>query len=375
MDRVSNAVTYRVYGCESNRDTAYEVHLNDYEKRAVSANLWESTMQPIYNIVSMCGVILIIYFGAKNVMGTGWISWDIAAFTTFLSCFTKMVLKSSKAAKLFNAVQKAQVSWNRIKPLMKAYVEPDTTSDMDFSQHTELAVSQMSLRWPDGPQILRDISFSAHPGQIIGITGSVACGKSTLGKVFIGEVPYEGSIRMGGRELSSLSEYERSRLITYMGHQPELMSDSIEENIRLGKQQDIIPYLRIVCLDEEVKQMPKGAATLVGNGGIRLSGGQQARTALARTLFNAQNILVLDDPFSAVDRYTEQSIVENLRALSEDKIILLFSHRLYLFPTFDKVLFLDNGIGIFSSHDELMRSNSAYAELYRAQAGGKPHEN
>ena len=117
--------------------------------------------------------------------------------------------------------------------------------------------------------------------------------------------------------------------------------------------------------------MPGGAATPVGNGGIRLSGGQQARTALARTLFNAQSILILDDPFSAVDRCTEQSIVENLRALSEDKIVLLFSHRLYLFPTFDKVLFLDNGTGFFSSHDELIRSNAAYAELYHAQAGGE----
>jgi ATP-binding cassette subfamily B multidrug efflux pump len=371
MDRVSNAMTYRVYGCEPNRDTAYETHLKDYEKRAVAANLWENTMQPIYHIVSMCGAVLIIYFGAKNVLGTGWISWDIAAFIAFLSCFTKMALKSSKAAKLFNAVQKAQVSWIRIKPLMKAYVELDTASDMDFSQHTELTVSRMSLRWPGGPQVLKDISFSANPGQIIGVTGAVACGKSTLGKAFIGEVPYEGSIRVNGRELSSLSEYERSRLITYMGHQPELMSDSIGENIRLGRQQDITSCLRTVCFDEEVKQMPEGTATPVGNGGIRLSGGQQARTALARTLFNAQSILILDDPFSAVDRCTEQNIVENLRALSEDKIVLLFSHRLYLFPTFDKVLFLDNGTGIFSSHDELIRSNAAYAKLYDAQAGGE----
>lgn len=366
MDRVSNAMTYRVYGCEPNRDTAYETHLKDYEKRAVAANLWENTMQPIYNIVSMCGAVLIIYFGAKNVLGTGWISWDIAAFTTFLSCFTKMALKSSKAAKLFNAVQKAQVSWIRIKPLMKAYVEPDTASDMDFSQHTELTVSRMSLRWPGGPRVLKDISFSAHPGQIIGVTGAVACGKSTLGKAFIGEVPYEGNIRVNGRELSSLSEYERSRLITYMGHQPELMSDSIEENIRLGRQQDITSYLRTVCFDEEVKQMPGGAATPVGNGGIRLSGGQQARTALARTLFNAQSILILDDPFSAVDRCTEQSIVENLRALSEDKIVLLFSHRLYLFPTLLKKSFPNQTSKRFdpTSCSGVPRSCAALAMFY-----------
>ncbi|WP_312370199.1 ABC transporter ATP-binding protein, partial [Lachnoclostridium sp.] len=283
MDRVLNAVTYRVYGCEPNRDNAYESYLKDYEKRAVSANLWESAMQPIYSIISMCGAVLIIYLGAKNVLGTGWVNWNIAAFTTVLSCFTKMALKSSKAAKLFNSVQKAQVSWARIKPLMKEYVEQDTDSTIDFSKPVGLTVSNLSLYIPSGSQILENISFSATPGQIIGVTGPVACGKSMLGKAFIGEVPYEGSIRVGEQELASLSDYERSRLISYMGHQPELISDSIEENICLGEQRDILPYLKAVCFEKEVTQMSQGADTLVGSSGIRLSGGQQARTALART--------------------------------------------------------------------------------------------
>jgi ATP-binding cassette subfamily B protein len=375
MDRISNAVTYRIYGSEPNRDIAYESHLKDYEKRAVSANIWESTMQPLYNIISMSGVVLVIYFGAKNVLGTGWASWNVAAFTTFLSAFTKMALKSSKAAKLFNSVQKAQVSWARIKPLMKEYVEPNTHSSLDFSQPAKLIVSDLSLRWPGSSWILKDISFSAHPGQIIGVTGPIACGKSTLGKAFIGEVPYDGSIRVWERELSELSDYERSRLISYMGHESELMSDSIEENVRLGEQRGITPYLQAVCFDEEVAQMPHGSATSVGSSGIRLSGGQQARTALARTLYNAQQILILDDPFAAVDRVTEKEIFGNLRRLAKDKIVILISHRLYLFPSFDKVLFIDNGACVFSTHEELMQENGAYAKLYNAQAvGGEQDE-
>lgn len=375
MDRISNSLTYRVYGCEPNRDSAYESHLKDYEKRAVSANLWGSAMQPIYNIISMCGAVLIIYSGSKNVLGTGWTNWNIAAFTTFLSCFTKMALKSSKAANLFNAVQKAQVSWVRIKPLMKEYVEPETNSSIDVSQPAGLTVSGLSLGWPGGPQILKDISFSAGPGQILGVTGPVACGKSTLGKALIGEIPYEGSIRVGERELSALSGYERSRLISYMGHQPELVSDSIEENIRLGEYGDIAPYLQAVCFENEVLRMPLGSATSVGSGGIMLSGGQQARTALARTLYNAKQILVLDDPFSAVDRDTEQKIFDHLRTLAADKIIILISHRLYLFPALDQVLFLDGHRGIGSTHSKLMEENPTYAELYRAQKeGGMPNE-
>ncbi len=375
MDRISNAVTYRIYGSESNRDMNYESYLRDYEKRAVSANLWENTMQPLYNIVSMSGAVMIIYFGAKNVLGTGWTSWNIAAFTTFLSAFTKMALKSSKAAKLFNSVQKAQVSWTRIKPLMKEYVEPNTHSSIDFLQPTKLTISNLSLRWPSSSWILKDISFSAYPGQIIGVTGPIACGKSSLGKTFIGEVLYEGSIRVWERELSELSNYERSKLVSYMGHEPELISDSIEENIRLGEQRDITPYLKAVCFDEEVAQMPQGAATSVGSSGIRLSGGQQTRTALARTLYNAQQILILDDPFSAIDRITEEELFINLRMLARDKIIILISHRLHLFPTLDKVLFLDNGTGVFSTHEKLMQENDAYTKLYNAQiSGGEQNE-
>ncbi len=253
---------------------------------------------------------------------------------------------------------------------MKEYVEPNTKTSIDFSQPVKLVVSNLSLRWPGSSWIIKDISFSAYPGQIIGVTGSIACGKSTLGKAFIGEVPYDGSIRVWERELSELSDYERSRLISYMGHESELMSYSIEENIQLGEQRDITPYLQAVCFDEEVAQMPQGASTSVGSSGIRLSGGQQARTALARTLYNAQQILILDDPFSAVDRITEKEIFQNLHMLTKDKILILISHRLYLFPTFDKVLFLDDGACIFSTHEELMQENRAYAKLYSAQVEG-----
>ena len=106
LDRAQNAVTYRIYGCEDARAERYEEVLDTYEKRAVKNNVWQSALPPLYLAASEAGVLFILWFGAKNVLGTGWRVWDIAAFTTFLSCFTKLVVKSSKVAKLFNAVQK-----------------------------------------------------------------------------------------------------------------------------------------------------------------------------------------------------------------------------------------------------------------------------
>ena len=118
LDRAENAITYRVFGREKERQNAYEENLSAYEKAAVRANIWNTAMPPVYRVISMAGVLFILYFGQKNVLGTGWRVWGIAAFTTFLSCFVKLSVKSSSAAKLFNAVHKAQVSWNRIKPLL-----------------------------------------------------------------------------------------------------------------------------------------------------------------------------------------------------------------------------------------------------------------
>lgn len=370
LERISGAVTYRVFGLEENRDRAYEDCLADYERKAAAANLWENTLPPLYQVVSMLGAVLILWLGGKNVAGTGWTSWDIAAFTAFLSCFTKLSVKTSKAAKLFNSVQKAQVSWRRIKPLLKAVEEEP---ELPPAPAEELEVSDLSFTYPGGGEVLKHISFTAKPGQIIGVTGPVACGKSTLGKAFLCELPYTGSIRFGGRELRDMTDAERACVVGYLGHQPELLSASVKENVLLGTGGPAAPWLEAACLEEEVAAMPQGEDTAVGSGGVRLSGGQQARLALARTLRHKRPLLILDDPFSAVDMTTEGEIMEHLRALAGGSIILLLSHRLDRFSELDGVLWMEHGTVLAGSHQELMETCPAYASLYTAQKGGDHH--
>lgn len=365
LDRVSNAITYRVYGREESQRQEYETYLRDYEKKAVKANIWETAMQPLYQMISMMGVLFILWFGGKNVMGSGWNSWDIAAFTTFLSCFTKLATKASKSAKLFNAVQKASVSWKRIRPFMQNIAgrteEKEETSE-------KLMVSHVSFCYPDGNEILKDISFSAKPGEIIGITGPVASGKSTLGRIFLCEYPYEGSILFGGQELSEIVN-DRS-IVAYMGHQPELIGDTIEENILLGKKEDALPFLKAVCMEKEVEKMTDGIKTILGDEGSGLSGGQQARIALARTICHKKPILILDDPFSAVDKKTEYEIMENLKQLAGDSIILLLSHRLNQFPLMDQVIWLNHKKAVVATHEKLIEQVEDYRKLYFAQVEG-----
>lgn len=371
LDRTSNAVTYRVFGCEPFRDADYENHLADYEKTSVRANIWGTVMPPLYQTIALISLLLIVYFGSRNVLQEGWVSWNIAAFTTFLACFTKLAVRSASVAKLLNAVQKADVSWKRIQPLLKPVVE-DTPAVK--AQPLPLTVQNLTFTWPGLAPCFQNLSFSAKPGQIIGVTGPVACGKSTLGRVFLCEHPYEGQIFYGSQELSGLSDEIRCGILSYQGHDPELLSDSIRNNVLLGRDEDVLPYLKAVCLDEEIARMPEGADTVIGSGGVRLSGGQQARLALARTLAHPTPLIILDDPFAALDRQTEQKVFANLQERIPNSILILISHRLYLFPHTSQVLWMENGQTTVSTHEELMKNNPQYANLYHTQQGGTTHE-
>ena len=371
LDRAKNAVTYRVYGSEDAQEARYEAALDGYEQAAVRANVWQAALPPLYLAASNLSVLFILWFGAKNVLGTGWRAWDIAAFTTFLSCFMKTAVKSSKAAKLFNAVQRAEVSWKRIKPMMKT---PRALEPLAIPAAQRVEVSGLSFCYDGGAPIFEGVSFSAQPGDIIGVTGPVACGKSTLGRVFLGERPYGGSVRIGGRELSELSPREAASTVGYLGHDPELWNDTVEQNVLCGEAGDAMRLLALTALDGEVRAMEQGLRTVVGSGGVRLSGGQAQRLALARTLAHPRPVLVLDDPFSALDRRTEDEVFARLKACAQDRIVILISHRLYHFPELRQIVFMQDGKADVGTHEALCASVPAYRALYESQTGGAAHE-
>ena len=370
LDRAQNAVTYRIHGCEDARAERYEDTLKNYETTAVRSSVQQSALPPLYLAVSNAGVLFILWLGAKNVLGTGWNTWDIAAFTTFLSCFTKLTVKSSKAAKLFNSVQKAEVSWKRIKPLMK---EPEALDGLTVPAAEDVTLDNLSFAYGDEP-IFSGLSITARPGNIIGVTGPVACGKSTFGRVFLCEAPYGGSAKFGPKEFSALTPRQIAATVGYLGHDPELSADTVRHNVLCGSEQDAMPYLAAVALKDEVLAMENGPDTVIGSGGTRLSGGQAQRLALARTLAHPRPVLILDDPFSALDRKTEDTVFANLQEYAKNKTVFLISHRLYHFPQMRQVIFMDEGKTAVCTHAELMASVPVYRQLYESQTGGTEHE-
>lgn len=367
-DNVEHTVLLRVNGLEGQNQAAYFTALDDLEQKSIKANLLENSMQPVYQVIALLGIVFALYFGGQNVIGGG---WTVGMFSAYISIFTALTLKASKAAKLFNSYQKAKVSWQRIKSYLTPHQEKDKTDRGIPKTHT-IQIDKLRFAYPASQNtILNNITLSARTGEIIGVTGSVACGKTTLGVVLQGLYPYEGSILLDGAALSGYSDWEKSLRISYLGHHPELLSDTIYQNITLGDGGDILPVLNDVCFLEDLSTMPLGVDTVVGSSGVRLSGGQQARIALARALYRKSPVLILDDPFSAVDMRTEEAILQNLRTRYADRIIFLISHRLTAFPKTDRVLLLQkDGSGLCDTHEALLAASPLYRGIYTLQTGG-----
>lgn len=373
LDRVEGATSYRALGLEDVRDGLFEANLADYERKEARANVLSTALMPVYQAISLLGAGTVILCGARNVLGVGWSPWNIAAFTTFFSVYTKLAVKSSHAGKLFNAVQRAQVSWARIQPYMGQAADGGSAREgyaPRFGQRLE--VRDLGFAFPGEAPLFQHVTFSVAPGQVVGVTGEVGCGKSTLGRLVCGELdPAEGSVRLGERDVATLQRRDAG-VASRLGHDPQLLDATVEENVLLGDDADPRPDLRRACLLDDVERMPRGVRTSVGEGGAALSGGQRARLALARTYHFARPLVVLDDPFASVDLATERQAWQSLRELARRRgmAVVVVSHRLLHFPELDGVVCLHDGTASFGTHGRLMESCPQYARLYGLQANG-----
>jgi ATP-binding cassette subfamily B multidrug efflux pump len=382
-DLFDNAITYRIYGRDQDHLKDYDGLLADYEKKNVRASALTDMMIPLANIIALIGLVPLFIMGPAKVASGSALSapipgimnstWTLGAFTSYLTTFVLMASKASKTAKLFGSIEKGLASWKRIKPIIKPYAP--YAQPVTVAQNDELVLKDFSLTI-EGKTLISHLDLTAKRGQIIGITGPIASGKSAFTKVFSQTLPYEGSVSLFGKELSAYSPAELAGTIVTMPHKSELFTDTIEHNISLGGEAPVAPYLEKVSFAKDLQSMPLKEQTLVGNEGVKLSGGQQERLCLARTLYERKPLLILDDPFASVDPKTEAEIVANLRVDAGDSLVLLVSHRLSCFSQLDQVIVLSPEEGVqVGTHASLLETSSLYHSLYALQqTGGENHE-
>ncbi|MBV8653336.1 MAG: ABC transporter ATP-binding protein, partial [Alphaproteobacteria bacterium] len=220
----------------------------------------------------------------------------------------------------------------------------------------------------------RSLSFSAAPGERIGLVGSSGGGKSSIVRLLLRFYdPDKGAVRIGGQDLRNLSFEQIRAMISVVNQDTFLFHGAIEDNIRMGRPEaseaDVIAAAKAANIHDFITTLPQGYRTIVGEKGIKLSGGQRQRVAIARALLRDTPILVLDEALSAVDAENEAVIQEALDKLMRGRTTLILAHRLSSVIGCDRILVLDSGAVVESGrHEDLMRKGGIYAGLMAEQA-------
>lgn len=369
------------------REDVEAERLKDYSRNQmkwdVRTGLLQNAMMPIYAALASLGLIVVIIMGGNRVVGG---TWTVGTFVAYLSMFGLMAARTQVAARIFNQFHAASASWDRIKNKLGEKGEEQETGVSHEESGPQPAtgaqgmplirVNDLSFSYPGSDlKVLQGVSFAVNKGDFVGITGPVGSGKSALATVLTGLYPYSGEILVNGRSLSSLSSTERSRTFGYAGEEGFLFSASIRQNITFGdkdeseeQKQRLELAVHTAALSDDMSLFQDGLETIVGERGVRLSGGQRQRVSLARAIYSGNPILLLDDPFSAVDIGTEQRMIERIRESLKGTTILVFSHRLASFTGANLVIVLDKGRVIEQGdHRELMADGGMYQKIYSAQ--------
>ena len=247
----------------------------------------------------------------------------------------------------------------------KGTKEPGGSSlDVDFEN--------VSFSYEEDRQILKEISFRIPAGSMVSLVGESGCGKSTAAAVLMGRNKgYQGSVRLGGVELSEVSEESLMKSVTRVAHNSYLFKGTVEENLRMGKpdanRQEMIAVLRKVNLWGFLEAQ-EGLDTKIQEKGSNFSGGQCQRLALARALLHDTPVYIFDEATSNIDVESEEMIMEVIRELAKSRTVLLISHRLANVVTSDCIYMMVQGeIREAGTHQELMQKDGSYQKLFESQ--------
>ncbi len=250
----------------------------------------------------------------------------------------------------------------------------------------EIKFDQISFHYQSDPRhenrsILQDISFTIEPGKKTAIVGSSGAGKSTLVKLlFRFYDPTSGSISIDGQNIVHVTQKSLRQLIGIVPQDTVLFNDSILENIRYGKPDasdtEVAEAIDLAHLRQFIEQLPEKEQTLVGERGLKLSGGEKQRVAIARTILKRPPIMVFDEATSSLDSHSESSILTALNEISQGVTTLAIAHRLSTIVDADQILVFDQGLlAEQGKHEQLLLQQGKYASLWHAQQKNSQQKN
>ncbi|BAJ62184.1 ABC transporter ATP-binding protein [Anaerolinea thermophila] len=344
--------------------------------QAVRAGRTVAVMPSFMMLTMNLGIVGVLWFGGVQVVRGGMQVGQIIAFVNYLMTTLFSLMMVSQMVIQFS---RAEASARRIEEVLETEPElqdaPNAICDVRLKGH--IVFDRVTFRYDgaDSEPVLKEVSFTAQPGETVALLGMTGAGKSTLVHLIPRFYDVQGGrILIDGMDVREIDQKTLRRNIGMVLQETVLFSGTIRDNIRYGKpdasEEEVIAAAKAAQAHDFILTLPEGYDTVIGQRGVNLSGGQKQRLAIARALLIQPAILILDDSTSAVDVETETRIQQALEDLMRNRTCLVIAQRISTVLKADKILVLDDGrIVAQGTHAELLANSPIYQDIFESQLG------
>ncbi len=372
IDSLLNFETVKYFGAEQREAARYDKAMARYERLSVHTYVSLAVLNAGQAFIFMLGMIAVLLMCVSGIRAGRNTIGDFALLNVMM---LQLYQPLNFMGMVYREIKQAIVDIGAMFDILAQHPEI-----RDAPGALDLKVSAGAVRFEDvqfhydaARQILRGVTFDAPAGQTIAIVGPSGAGKSTISRLlFRFYEPTSGKITIDGQDIAKVTQKSLRAAIGMVPQDTVLFNDTILYNVRYGRDTasdaDVAEAAENAQIDKFIRSMPQGYAAMVGERGLKLSGGEKQRVAIARTMLKGPPILILDEATSALDTFTEREIQAALERVSKGRTTLIIAHRLSTVVHADEILVLDKGvIAERGKHEELLARGGLYAGLWSRQ--------
>ena len=371
IDSLLNFETVKYFNNEAYEFNRLDKSLEDYELAANQSRHSLSLLNIAQTFIIMLGITIMLVmsaFGIKN----GDI--DVGGFVVINAYMLQLYQPLNFLGSVYREIRQALTDMENMFSLLEvSQVSKDDLEDMPQSNVAEIRFDKVSFDYDIRRTIIKNISFTVPNGKKVAIVGPTGAGKSTISRLlFKFYEPKEGGVYINNININKISQESLRKMIGVVPQDTVLFNDTIYYNIAYGNtdasKEEVIIAAKNADIHNFISTLPDGYETIVGERGLKLSGGEKQRVAIARTILKNPKIFFFDEATSALDSSTEKEIQKNLESVSKDKTTLIIAHRLSTAANADNIIVLDKGIIIEQgTHKSLLLEKGKYFEMWEKQ--------